>query len=336
MKKYFFILFCLPVFALAQKTHTVGPKESLFSIGREYNVHPRELAQYNNIPFENGLTIGQVIKIPTKTTMAPLPKETTSTEVVKTAVKQDVPKTVEKEPIATETKKASPALTPIYHKVQKKENLYQISLKYNKVPVEDLKKWNKLSADGLKEGMDLIVGYTSNLPVQPVDKKVVKDSVKIIAEKTEKTVDKKETTQTNTIVVKSEQKSPVVTEVITEVKTPPSQNSPLKNSGFGGGYFKTVFSTQTNSLSLNESGVAGIFKSTSGWEDGKYYCLHNTAPAGTILKITNTSNQKVIYAKVLDVIPDLKQNKDILIRISNAAAQELGATNDTFTVTLER
>jgi hypothetical protein len=37
---------------------------------------------------------------------------------------------------------------------------------------------------------------------------------------------------------------------------------------------------------------------------------------------------------VLDVIPDLKQNKGILIRLSNAAADELGYTDETFDVEL--
>ncbi len=81
---------------------------------------------------------------------------------------------------------------------------------------------------------------------------------------------------------------------------------------------------------VEESGTAAIFKSTSGWQDGKYYCLHNTATAGSIIKITNKANQRSVYAKVLDVIPDLKQNTGILIRLSNAAADELGAGENNF------
>jgi hypothetical protein len=61
-------------------------------------------------------------------------------------------------------------------------------------------------------------------------------------------------------------------------------------------------------LSKEESGMAATFKSTSGWEDGKYYCLHNAAPAGTVIKISTKSSQRTVYAKVLDVIPDLKKN----------------------------
>jgi rare lipoprotein A (peptidoglycan hydrolase) len=81
---------------------------------------------------------------------------------------------------------------------------------------------------------------------------------------------------------------------------------------------------------LLRKGEAGIFKSTSGWQDGKYYCLHNSAPIGSIVKITNTTNNKIIYAKVLDVIPDIKQNNGVVVRLSNAAADVLGAGTDNF------
>ena len=64
MKAILFSLLFLPLFVLAQKTHTVGPKESIFSIGRMYDVHPRELAEFNNISFETGVKIGQVLNIP--------------------------------------------------------------------------------------------------------------------------------------------------------------------------------------------------------------------------------------------------------------------------------
>ena len=72
-----------------------------------------------------------------------------------------------------------------------------------------------------------------------------------------------------------------------------------------------------------------LFRSTSGWDDGKFYCLHNSAKQGTIVKVTNTANGKSIYAKVLDMMPDLKQNDKLVIRISNAAADALGETTAT-------
>jgi LysM repeat protein len=293
-----FLIFSLPFFAGAQTTHTVAAKESLFSIGRLYNVHPRELAAYNNIPFEVGLTIGQVLKIPAKGNMAlppasvPVKAEPVRTEPVKPAVKR--------------------ATTPVYHVVAKKEGLYSISKKYN-TTIADIKKWNNLSTDALSEGMNLIVGYSSTASAEPRPAPVVQN-----------------------------QQEPV-----RNIETKPLEKEPARPSNanmaatrgaanFNGGYFKSNYQKQMASKHVIEDrGMAGVFKSTSGWEDGKYYCLHNSAPAGSYIKISNPATQKSVYAKVLDLIPDLKQNSGIIIRISNAAASELGATGNNFECTLQ-
>ena len=58
--------------------------------------------------------------------------------------------------------------------------------------------------------------------------------------------------------------------------------------------------------------------------------MYNNAAAGTIVRITNVKNKKIIYAKVLDTMPDLDQNKGIIIRLSKAAAEQLEVTSDKF------
>ena len=301
------LIFLLPLFASAQKTHTVAAKESLFSIGRLYNVHPKELASFNNIPFETGLTLGQVLKIPSKTTLAPV-KETTAT-----------PAPVKKEdPVKPQTQVVkAKGNSPVYHTVAKKEGLYSISKKHN-VTVADIKKWNNMASDALNEGMRLVVGYTD----KPAEQVVV-------------------------AAVQEEKKQPVpVKQVEAEVAVSAPAKEPAKPAAvkpepkmagdFKGGFFKSLYNQQTNENAVKaEQGIAGVFKSTSGWEDGKYYCLHNSAPAGSVIKITNTSNQKSVYAKVLDLIPDLQQNNKLIIRISNAAAAELGAATTEFNCSLQ-
>jgi rare lipoprotein A (peptidoglycan hydrolase) len=126
----------------------------------------------------------------------------------------------------------------------------------------------------------------------------------------------------------------VASPIFTETKSQTSGSAVVRN--FTGGAFGISYGSQHsgNPPANSETGVAAIFKSTSGWNDGKYYCLHNTAPAGSIIKITSKNTQKFVYAKVLDVIPDLKQNEGLLIRLSNAAADELGVSAETFNVTL--
>ena len=71
--------------------------------------------------------------------------------------------------------------------------------------------------------------------------------------------------------------------------------------------------------------MAGIFKSTSGWQDGKYYALMNNVPVGTIIKIDHPVTRKSVYAKVLGQLPEMKESNGLAIRLSDAAAAELGA-----------
>ena len=315
MKNLMLILFFVPFFAQAQKTHTVAAKESLYSLGRLYSITPKALAAYNNISIETGLNIGQILKIPSNATNAP--------------VNSNPP--LKAEQVVKKAETAGAALEPIYHKVEKKETLYRISKLYKNSSVDEIKKWNHLTGDGLTEGTNLIVGYQkakkraviSPIVVTEVEapKTVIPETVKQIPPKEKK------------IIV--EQPAAVVeTKIATPAKpAEPAKGAPGKITGksFNGGYFKVMYNDQAQKKSMvEETGTAAIFKSTSGWEDGKYYCLHNTAPAGSVVKITNRSTQKSVYAKVLDVIPDLKQNTGIMIRLSNAAADELGAGENNF------
>ena len=123
---------------------------------------------------------------------------------------------------------------------------------------------------------------------------------------------------------------PVTTNNNETENTIPAVNT-KSSTNFSGGYFKSLYNQQAeNKTVVSKNGSAGIFKSTSGWQDGKYYCFQNDATPGTVLKISNTATGKSIFAKVLDAIPDIKQNTGLSIIISNAAADELGAGENNF------
>lgn len=314
-------------------THKVTPKENFYSIGRLYNVPPKDLAAYNNLQFENGLNIGESLKIPLS--------ENNFTQ---------------SQPAAS-----GEALVPVYHSVAPKEGLYRVSINYNKVPIPTLKKWNHLQADGVSAGTLLIVGYL----------KVLKDESPLAGRATNPVMDVAATTvqepkqedtkpgkpqpenakQEN---VKPENVKPDITpERLPPVKNPDvvkqennvQQNAEPKttvttvktkgNINFSGGYFKKLYDTQVETKSpVNANGSAATFKSTSGWQDGKYYCFNNDAPPGAIIRITDYATGKSVYAKVLDAIPDIKQNEGYAIIMSNAAAEELGAEEERFNISL--
>jgi LysM repeat protein len=283
-------------------THTVSAKETWYSLGRMYNLTPKEIAAYNKQSIENPLSIGQTIQVPLKPSNFTQDNSSASSDV----------------------------LVPLYHVVQEKEWMYRISVNHNKVPIENLEKWNNISRDQAKVGTRLIVGFLkvkngqSPAATAPVAKS---ENVPV--------------TETRNEPPPMRDLSPIPKETpkkeaATEPKAlPPSTTTSSTGSGtpssdrnFRGGYFKSQYSESGKST----GGVSGIFKSTSGWNDGKYYALMNNVPVGTIVKVNFPSTNKTVYAKVLGQLPDMRESAGLAIRVSEAAASELGASNGKFNV----
>ncbi len=347
MKCIFFFVLLLPFVAAAQNkpliiegsspnlyiTHTVAPKENYYSVGRLYNISPKEIAPFNKLELEKGLSLNQVIKVPLTSNFS-----------------QDA------------VVAADEALVPLYHTVKEKEGLYRIGTAYNKLPVETLKKWNNISGDAVSNGTKLIVGYLKvkkdlsafagmAKPVTAIVAPAVKEAETkpVAAKETPKPEVVKQTEkkpEPKPVVVKNEDEHAKEPEHTVIAKNDDHKEEPVasknnqvketpKNKNFSGGYFKNIFADQAKGADVSsETGTAAVFKSTSGWEDGKYYCLHNGAASGTIVKITSPSTGKSVFAKVLDVMPDIKQNNGLVIRLSNAAAAELGQDESKFDCTL--
>jgi LysM repeat protein len=342
MKKIFILFILLPFFAAAQDkalqvegvspslylTHKVAPKENYYSIGRIYNVSPKDLAPFNKLQLESGLSLGQTIKIPLN------------------------PSNFAQQGNAA----ADETFVPLYYKIKDKEGLYRVAKNHNDLPLETLKQWNNIKGDAVKTGTQLIVGYLkvktelSSLTksggsstiaaasVKPEEVKVPEPVVvnKPVAEKETEITEAKQTRKQRKAAEKAAE------EEAEKLKTAPAKETPVAETpktvsgkNTGGGSFKSLYDQQKKNAEIIEvTGNAGVFKSTSGWSDNKYYCLQSNTPPGTIIKITNTANGKSVFAKVLDNIPDIKQNVGLLIVISNAAADALGATEANFSCSL--
>lgn len=283
--------------------HKVAAKENFYSIGRLYNVHPKFLAAYNKLNMSKGLSLGQQINVPLT--------DTNFTQ-------------------------KNTAGTPVYYMVGEKEGLYRVSVKNKNVLMQSLRDWNHLTSDNISNGQSLIVGYLisaemKNQPmVMPEKPVVVAEEKKQEVKKEEEVVkpapkhdeikdeEKKEEQQ----VEKTEPKVPVKKE---EIKKPEPVIEEKKTAQQGEGYFKTSFEQQVKQqpTSKDATVTSGIFKTTSGWNDQKYYLLMDGVDPGTIIRIVNPSNNKIIYAKVLGEMAGIRQNQGVSIRISNAAAAAL-------------
>jgi LysM repeat protein len=302
-------------------THTVKKGETFYSLSRAYSIPPKEIAAQNNLSFEGGLQLGQSVKIPLTQ--------------------------------GNFLQGGDAGGHPVYHKVSEKETLYRISVNYNKVPLDNIRHWNNFTGDGVKKDGYLIVGYlkgSSSGAAAPPVAHPAPATPPSAAETT--TVVKKETpappasvtpappvitpappVQTNTEPAKETVKKdtpapPATTNSNTkkEQAPPPVANPPASSSGAS---FESIYEQQTAGKKVaTEKGPGSWFKSNAG--AGKYYALHNTASRGTIIKVTNPLNGKSIYAKVLEAIPQMKQNAGLIIKLSDSAIEALGTNEAKF------
>ena len=187
--------------------------------------------------------------------------------------------------------------------------------------MDKLRIWNKISTDKLPSSSKLIIGFlTNDIPAVAVTAAQKTETVVKTQDNPVKDLAKNET------IAKPESKKE-------EIKQPESKQKrdtisvkeEVKTQQLGPGYFKLSFDQQAKQqpVSKDQTVTSGIFKTSSGWSDAKYYLLMNGADPGTIVRITNPSNNKSIYAKLLGGMIGLKQNEGLNIRISNAAADAL-------------
>lgn len=326
MKSIFFsLLFFFAIqFAAAQKKelilkksektfyldHSVAAKESFYSIGRLYNVHPKHLASFNKLDITKGISIDQVLRIPLTD--------------------------------SNFTQKGNTG-TPVYYMVSGSEELNKISSSYNNVALASLRNWNNLANDNLSAGAKLIVGFlkTKGMPSVTITTEVKQSEPVVKNEQKPEPVKDKVKTE-----VKSEEKPPVAAPPVVQEKPVVKKEEPVKAvsnkvipnttttevspavTTVDQGYFKRTFEQQVkvSPVSKSETVTGGIFKTTSGWEDAKYYLLIDKVSPGTIVKVINPENNRAVFAKVLGEMSGIRQNEGMDIRISNAAAAALGIT----------
>jgi hypothetical protein len=289
--------------------HTVVVKENWYSVGRLYNISPKVLAPYNHHTLEQPLTLGQTLEIP----------------LTATNFSQN------------ELKTPAETLVPLIHITQEKEWMYRISVNHNKVPIANLEKWNHINKDQVHPGMHLIVGF---LKVKTALSALATTAAPVVASATHPPVSAAidpplTANRTDTSVTAHPKDAPGAgLPVVTRQEPPPPPvtrpASATSSSAphFDGGVFRSEFTDEGHSL----DGQAGVFKSTSGWQDGKYYALMNNVTVGTIVRITEPASGKSVYTKVLGQLPDMKESAGLAIRISNAAAAELGQGEGRFAV----
>lgn len=127
----------------SSKTHIAKPKETLYSISRDYNVNVDDLKSLNEEVLKDGLKIGQTVRIPSNdgTTIAEPKVAKPDVTIIE---KQDV------QPPVSKSEKAS------YHIVEPKETKFGIAKKYG-ITVQELEERNPEIIANLTIGFKLYI-----------------------------------------------------------------------------------------------------------------------------------------------------------------------------------
>jgi LysM repeat protein len=274
--------------------HKLDAKDNYYSLGRRYNVSPKDIMAFNN---NAPLIIGNVVKIPTNrpflessyNTPQP-PKPAPQQQVTKPApAPQQAP--VQQAPVVQQPPAQQPQQqqqqTTIDYKVSVGETLYSIAKRFS-TTVAAIQQANGMdNSTTLTPGQIIKVPQTGSAtpPVQP----------------------------------------PVVAKQDNTATTPAaaidSANANKFNSNRYGLYEK------------DEKGVA-TWMDSSGLDPNKKLVLHRTAPIGTVIKITNPMTNLTTYAKVVGKFTDNEDNKDVIIVVTKNVAESIGAQDKRFRVTI--
>ena len=91
-----------------------------------------------------------------------------------------------------------------------------------------------------------------------------------------------------------------------------------------------VINTSGGFSNTKENGLAELIPGTEA--NKKYLVLHRTAPVGSVVRVKNEENDRTIFARVVGVLPETGDNSKVLIKLSQAAYQQLKAVNARFPV----
>lgn len=291
--------------------HKVVPGETLFSISKKYSVSVDSLKQWNKL-LGNDLSIGQalIVKgttaqntvepaqpmvVATTTTPVTSPKSPATVEEVKP---KSEPKSGEKKTEPTQSKKSIQEPAPV-------KNVSTMPTKPTSAPVAP-GEWISHTVASGETLFSLSTKYESS----------VEDLIKWNG------LTSNNLRSGQVIKVGRAPEGPATVPVIgtTNVATSTTEmyTEPTPENTSGG--FKNI----------KENGQAELIEGTGGHK--KYLVLHREAPVGSIMRVKNEENDITIFARVVGKLPETGDNSKLVIKLSQAAFDQLRAVNQRFPV----
>ena len=290
--------------------HQVEEEETLYSIARRYNGQASQITKHNDIT-DHTIDIGQII------------------EVLVFDVDTDV------QPLRPENLQG-------FHVIKEGETLYSISRKYN-VKVKQIKKWNELDSNEISLGMALRV--EENAKVQELS-----TATPSALDEDPQAIDSTDLSSIESIdsfdlfkkylVQTGESLGSIAGKIGVRI------DSLKKWNGLSSDYLKIGqllnYREQNDSTNLKvvdqfegihtrldedgfervyEEGIASVIESMNS---SRYLALHPILPIGTNVEVRNLMNNQVVYVKIVGKLPNTGLNKNLLIRLSKSAYDQLG------------
>lgn len=312
----------IPVAALPDgaKLHNVGPGETLFSISKKYEVTVDQLKLWNEL-LGNDLSIGQGLIIKNVAAPQASPAEVASAANQEAPIKAattvttaaEVKKPTAEKAVPREANKTEKAAKERVEKPVQKATESSVNLSEEDGPV--------LKGDE----KPLVPGDWVSHTVQPGE------TLFALANRYNARVE-------DLITWNALSSNNVKEGQVLRVGRGPLQESTVPVYGQP----KVVSSIEEADASMTSTASSGGFKNIK--ETGKaeliegtgshkkYLVLHRTAPIGTIMRVKNEENDVTIFARVVGTLPETGDNASLLIKLSQAAFDQLKAVNGRFPV----
>lgn len=289
-----------PETKLALKTtHKITRGETLFAVAKKYNVTITELKEWNSLSSDK-VMVGQSLKI---LSSVPIEADQTKPEPIAQV-------TVEKVEGKIEVKKEEPKIKE--KEVEKPKEVKEPDTKSSSSAMQGdwishtVKSGESLFSLTQKYGTSLedLIQWnelTSNNLRVGQSIKVGKTSV---ATESPLVGDTKNQTDKNILPSKA------------EVNVPKDE--------------LTVPNTSGGFTNTKETGLAEVIPGTEA--NKKYLVLHRLAPVGSVIRVKNEENNLTIFARVVGGLPETGDNSKVLIKLSQAAFEQLKGVNARFPV----
>jgi LysM repeat protein len=285
-----------------KSTHKVKSGENLSSIAKKYKVTIAELKSWNSLKSDR-VMIGQSLKIISKQAVATKQSNTEPKAeplAAKTAVKEEVKK---EEPKVASQKADVPN--------ENKEVVF-VSSKSSTGAAKVSGEWTSHTVKAGESLFSLSKQYGSSIEELIQWNALTSNNLKV----------------GQSIKVGRAAAESATAPVVAEVKSEPSVTlvEPKQET--------TITNTSTNPSSgftnTKESGLAEVIPGTEA--NKKYLVLHRNAPVGSVIRVKNEENDLTIFARVVGVLPETGDNAKVLIKLSQAAFEQLKGVNTRFPV----